>query len=111
MWTRRQFLTRSSLGLLGAAGTCLASAGDAGPDNTETLPDGSAARGMITGRTDTATDKGLAFLAARRNGNGSFGTMPYMGNVAITSLGALAFMAAGHQPGRGSYGYIVRDAL
>src|SRR5256885_453150 len=104
MWTRRQFLTRSGLALAGTAGTCLAFPGDTGPDAGETLPDGSAARGMITGRTDQAIDRGLAFLAARRNHNpsGSFGTMPYQGNVAVTSLAAMAFMAAGHQPNRGS---------
>ena len=28
MWTRRQFLSRSGLGLLGTAGTCLAVGGD-----------------------------------------------------------------------------------
>jgi len=28
MWTRRQFLSRTGLGLLGTAGTCLAVGGD-----------------------------------------------------------------------------------
>jgi hypothetical protein len=67
---------------------------------------------MITGRTDQAIDRGLAFLAqaSNRNVNGCFGTPPYTGNVAVTSLAALAFMAAGHQPGRGAYGNIVARA-
>jgi len=111
MLTRRQFLTRGGLAVMGTTGTCLAFPGDAGPDAGEALPDGSAARGMITGRADTAIDRGLGFLAAHRNRDGSFGTTPYMGNVAVTSLGAMAFMAAGHQPNRGSYGYLVTDAL
>ena len=66
---------------------------------------------MITPRTDQTIDRGLTFLAARRNGDGSFGTNGYKGNVAVTSLAALAFMAAGNQPNRGPYGRIVMDAL
>jgi hypothetical protein len=111
MWTRRQFLTRSGLGLLGTAGTCLALPGDNSGEADETLPDGSAAKGMVTVRTDQAIDRGLAFLASHRHADGSFGTNGYVGNVAVTSLAGLAFMAAGHQPNRGSYGKIVTDAL
>jgi hypothetical protein len=116
MWTRRQFVSRGVLGLLGAGGVCLAMPGDSPPpgnagESQEALPDGSASRDMITPRTDQAIDRGLAFLAARRNRDGSFGTGGYTGNVAITSLGALAFMAAGDQPNRGPYGRIVTDAV
>src|SRR5262249_20265965 len=39
------------------------------------------------------------------------GTLQYHGNVAITSLAALAMMAGGHQPGRGTYGDVVTRAL
>src|SRR4029077_1179227 len=35
----------------------------------------------------------------------------YNGNVAITSLAALAMMSGGHQPGRGPYGGVVEKAL
>jgi hypothetical protein len=111
--TRRSFLMRSALGLAGVTGTALAWPGD-NPDLTnrsETLPDGSAAKGMITPEADRAIDAGLAYLSARRNPGGSFGTNPYRGNVAITSLGGLAFMAGGHQPGRGMYGRVVTDAI
>ena len=117
MWTRRQFVSRGVLGLLGAGGVALAMPGDNRPaapdggDAQEALPDGSAARDMVTPRTDAAIDRGLAFLAARRNRDNSFGTNGYAGNVAVTSLGALAFMAAGNQPNRGPYGRIVYDAL
>jgi hypothetical protein len=113
MWTRRQFLARSSLAALGTAGTCFAVRGDGpdGGDGRDALPDGSASRGMITPRTDQAIERGLAFLASRRRGDGSFGTNGYMGNVAVTSLAAMAFMAAGHQPNRGTYGRFVTDAL
>src|SRR5579884_1800814 len=105
MWTRREFLARGGLGLLGAGGLCLAVAGDA-------LPDGSASRGMVKARADQAIDRGLKFLERQRNrSDGAFGTGNLAGNVAVTSLAALAFMANGSQPGRGPYGPIVSDAL
>jgi hypothetical protein len=113
MWTRRQFFTRSGLTLLGTAGTCFALPGD-GPnlgDVREHIPDGSASKGMITAKTDQAIQRGLAYLASHRERDGSFGTRGYRGNVAVTSLAAMAFMCAGHQPGRGTYGRLVTDAL
>ncbi len=113
MWDRRKFLSRAGLGLLGSAGLALAK-----PDEPEdTLPDGSDTRGMITPRVEMAVRKGLAYLADRRNKqDGSFGTeaqgrINLQGNVAITSLAALAFMAGGNQPNRGPNGKIVTEAL
>jgi hypothetical protein len=113
MWTRRQFLSRSGLGLLGTAGTCFALPGDGGaPDDVpDTIPDGSASKGMMTPRTDQAIEKGLTFLYRNRGAEGQFGTHNYAGNVAVTSLAAMAFMAAGHQPNRGAYGKAVTDAV
>src|SRR5262249_27267202 len=104
---RRRFLSRSSLSLFGPAGLCLAFP----DDNRDLLPDGSAAKGMITPETDQAILRGLKFLNARRNLDGSFGTNMYSGNVAVTSLAAMAFMCAGHQPNRGTYGRLITDAL
>jgi hypothetical protein len=66
---------------------------------------------MITPRTDQAIQRGLAFLHSKRSPDGSFGTSGYRGNVAVTSLAAMAFMCAGNQPNRGSYGRAVTDAL
>jgi hypothetical protein len=66
---------------------------------------------MITRATDQAIDRALAYLAMRRHADGSFGTNAYEGNSAVTSLSALAFMAAGHQPHRGGYGKVVADAV
>ncbi|HBI42061.1 MAG TPA: prenyltransferase [Planctomycetales bacterium] len=115
MWTRRQFVSRGALGLLGVSGVALALPGDnpKGTEGREALPDGSASKDMITPRTDQAVERGLAFLNGTRRGRvlGSFGTGGYTGNVAVTSLAALAFMAAGNQPDRGPYGRIVLDAL
>src|SRR5690348_14072320 len=113
MWTRRQFLSRSGLAALGTAGTCFALPGDtpdAGEGN-QVVPDGSASKGMITPQAEQAIDRGLAYLNARANGQGYFGTGGYTGNVAVTSLAAMAFMAAGNLPNRGPYGRIVTNAL
>jgi hypothetical protein len=75
------------------------------------LPDGSLAKDMITPATQQAIDQGLAYLANRQHKDGAFGTQQYHGNVAITSLAALALMSGGHQPQRGAYGRIVEKAL
>jgi hypothetical protein len=111
MWTRRRFLLESSAGLLGPVAFSLAARGQLA-DNRDVLPDGSAARGMITPETDQAILRGLKFLDTRRHlRDGSFGTNAYAGNVAITSLAAMAFMCAGQQPNRGTYGRAITDAL
>src|SRR5947209_8970588 len=110
MWTRRQFLFRGGLGVLGVGGAALALPGD-GTDRPGALPDGSASHGMITAPTDDAITKGLDFLA-RESRNPPFGrNHNYQGNVAVNSLAALAFMAAGNQPDRGKYGRIVTETL
>jgi hypothetical protein len=102
MFTRRAFLAQSAA-LLG--GAVLA-------DDRETLPDGSASKGMITTEAENAIKRGLAYLDAARHRDGSYGsTQNYKGNVAITSLGALAFMASGSQAGRGPYSKAVTDCL
>ena len=116
MWTRRQFLTNGSLGLLAgaAAGTAYAVSNDNRPNDGRDgeIPDGSASKGMITPEADRAIASGLAFLARNQHQpDGSFGTGGYTGNVAVTSLAALAFMAGGHQPNRGKYGEVVTKAL
>ena len=113
MVNRRRFLQAGSAALLSLAGPPLLAplvcARD--PDIRDKLPDGSAAKDMITPACQQAIDAGLAFLAQNQHANGSFGTQGYQGNVAITSLGALAMMSGGHQPGRGKYGKVVQDAL
>ncbi len=118
MWDRRRFLMRTGLGVLASAGTCLGFSGDdprpAEGGGETAIPDGSASRGMITTRTDEAIQRGLAYLNRNRSNDGTgtyFGTGAYRGNVAITSLAAMAFMCAGHQPNRGTYGKVVLEAL
>ena len=97
MWDRRQFLIRTSGSVLGlSAGSLIWRA--------VAQDEGSQARGMINQPTQEAIDRGLAFLASAQAPDGSYGTGQWRGNVAITALCGLAFMAGGSQPGRGRYG-------
>ena len=108
MWTRRQFLTKSSLSILGATGTALALPAEGSRD---AMPDGRQALGMVTGECEDAVRRGLEYLANRQVAEGWWGTNAYQANVAVTSLGALAMMAGGSLPGRGKYGDHVKSAL
>jgi hypothetical protein len=65
---------------------------------------------MITPDAQQAIDHGLAYLARTQQRDGSWGER-HDGNVAITSLAGLAFLAGGHQPGRGPYGKVVTKAI
>lgn len=105
METRRHFLTRGlgTLACLGGGGLILSGRAQDNPDNL--------ARGMITPAAQEAIDAGLAYLDRNQHADGSFGTNQQTGNVAITSICGLAFMAGGHQPGRGRYGRTVTRAL
>src|SRR5687767_9999772 len=111
MWTRRQFLTSSGLGVLGAASALAVTDNERSDGRDGAIPDGSASKGMITADTDAAIERGLRFLADRKHKDGSYGSNAYSGNVAVTSLAALAFMAGGSQPNRGPHGKHVTDAL
>ncbi len=66
----------------------------------------------ITPETQKAIDSGLAYLASRQNDDGSFGSgSVYRRNVAVTALSGMAFLSAGHTPGRGKYGNHVQKAV
>lgn len=73
--------------------------------------DANQAAGMITPNTQRAIEGSLEWLSRQQHQDGSFGTGQYNGNVAVTSLGGLAFMAGGHQPNRGRYGDHVTRAV
>src|SRR5947209_2912048 len=107
MWSRRQFLSRGTAGLLGTAGMAFG-----WPSETRDLiSNGSQAKGMITPEAERAIERGLSYLQEHQQNDGSFGTNQYRGNVAVTSLGALAFIAGGHLPGRSARGTVVTKAL
>jgi Prenyltransferase and squalene oxidase repeat len=109
MQSRRRFLLRTaSLG----AGLAAGLPGRANP-GADVLPDAEAEYvNHLTSEAQRATERGLAFLANTQNRDGSFGDSPtYHGNLAVTSLAGLAFMAGGHVPGRGPYGNNVLRTL
>ncbi|MCI0704828.1 MAG: twin-arginine translocation signal domain-containing protein [Planctomycetia bacterium] len=68
---------------------------------------------FITGDTQTAIDRGLAFLAQVQGTDGSWSVAdrPSGTTAGITGLCGLALMSAGHQPGRGRYGKNVSRAV
>ncbi len=76
---------------------------------TGEVPEGAAE--MITPQTDRAIHQGLTWLSKQQNSDGSFGSGTYRGNIAVTSLAGLAFMASGSSPGRGPYGTQIDKAL
>jgi hypothetical protein len=67
----------------------------------------------ITDEQRLAVERGLAWLAKRQGGDGSFnnGVQGYSNHAGITALAGLAFMQAGNLPGRGKYGREVQECL
>ncbi len=63
----------------------------------------------ITGEAQAAIDRGLEFLATRQSVSGAFGNGS--APMATTALAGLAFLAAGHGPGRSKYGDVVEKVL
>jgi len=96
MWSRREFLARSTVAALGLAGSVSAAETD---------------KSLMTPECQKAIDAGLKYLSSKQGADGSFGTGGYQKNVAITSLAGLAFLAGGHQIGRGAYGKNIKSAL
>ena len=103
--TRRRFLAQSAGLAVGLTAARLQA------QDRDQLPDGSQSKDMITPAAQAAIDAGLRYLARNQADDGSFGSGPYRGNVAVTSLAALAMMSGGSQPGRGLYRDQVRKAL
>lgn len=68
----------------------------------------------ITPESEAALDRGLAWLARNQGPEGNWDS----NDLGLVATGALAFLAAGHLPGRGEYGenveraigYVVRNA-
>lgn len=69
-------------------------------------------RELVTSAAQGSIDRGLAWLAVRQHEDGSFGSgSNYRQNVAVTALCGMAFLSAGHTPGRGQYGDEVQKAI
>ena len=65
----------------------------------------------ISGSNRVAIDKGLEYLAARENDDGSWDSAAFGKATAMSALAGLAFMSDGNMPGRGKYGENVSRAL
>lgn len=63
----------------------------------------------ITREANAAIERGLEFLAGRQGVSGAFGNG--RAPMATTALAGLAFLAAGHVPGRSKYGDVVERVL
>jgi len=61
----------------------------------------------ITPQSEEALERGLAWLAANQTAEGNWQS----NDLGLVSMGALAFLAAGHSPGKGKYGTHVTKAL
>ncbi len=64
-----------------------------------------------TPASEAAVNKGLAYLATHQESDGHWASGGYSADVGITGLALLAFLAAGHQPGRGRYGLVMSEAV
>ena len=62
----------------------------------------------ITPQVRRAVARGLKWLSAQQNADGSFG---HQNLVAVSALGGLAFVAGGNLPGQGRYGHNTAQAL
>ncbi len=69
------------------------------------------AQDEITPELTRAIERGLAYLAASQNGDGSFGRGRYGRHAGIAALCGLAFMSDGNLPGRGPHGDAVSRTL
>jgi hypothetical protein len=63
-----------------------------------------------TPQSEKAVEKGLAYLASVQDADGHWRSGNYRSEVAITGVALMAFLSAGHQPGRGKYGLVLDSA-
>lgn len=61
----------------------------------------------VTPESELALERGLQWLAQNQGPEGNWGS----NDVGLVGMGALAFLSAGHMPGRGKYGDVVDRAL
>jgi hypothetical protein len=108
MRSRRGFLSQSTGALLALAGEAFG----ARLLGQEAAPDDRDIQNLLTPDAQRAIDQGLTYLSREQQDEGSWGTAGRRrGDVAVTSLAGLAFMAGGNQPGRGAYSRQVTRAV
>ena len=61
----------------------------------------------VTAESELALERGLAWMAKTQGAQGNWES----NDLGLVGLGALAFLSAGHMPGRGKYGDNVDRAL
>jgi hypothetical protein len=66
------------------------------------------AQDAVSAAHEAAVNRGLDFLAAQQNRDGSFGATQ---RPALTGLAILSFLSAGHTPDVGKHGIVVRSAI
>lgn len=66
---------------------------------------------LVTGATDKAIERGLAYIASRQDEDGSLGSGGYDRNAAVCALGGMAFVSSGSTPGRGPWGAHVQKCI
>ena len=65
-----------------------------------------------TPQSEAAVNRALAYLASRQSSDGHWASgQQYRSDAGITGLCLMAFLAAGHQPGRGRYGIVLSEAV
>ncbi len=117
---RRKFLT-SSLQALCAASVSLCLCGENSPSSADAQGkprrqvgsswDVEAREYLGTPQSEAAVTKGLAYLASRQQTDGHWVSQGYRNDVGINGLCMMAFLAAGHQPGRGRYGVVLSEVV
>ena len=69
-------------------------------------------REFVTPETQKVIDRGIDYLSSVQQPDGSFGRSgAYRKHVAVTALSGMAFLSAGHVPGRGPYGKVLDETV
>lgn len=64
-----------------------------------------------TPQSEAAVNRGLAYLASHQMSDGHWKSQGYANDVGVNGLALMAFLAAGHQPGRGRYGVVLSEVV
>ncbi len=103
---RSRTCCRSCLSAIGVLAVAAAAAAAPGAENAK-----APAKELITPAVERSIDSGLKWLVAQQRADGSFGAGANRGNVGVTALAGMAWMANGSTPGRGAYGEAVNRCL